>query len=139
MIDPNAMSDDAFLAAFLDSSMPPAGFDHRGHVRATWILLQRHPLEEAVELTCDGIARLAVRLGVPGKYHRTLSEALVRLMADGGAADLPWEEFLRRNEALMTDARSLMARYYSAARLNAQEARASFVPPDLLPLPRCAA
>ena len=44
VIDPKAMSDDQFLAAFLDCSMPPAGFDHLGHVRAAWLLLQRQPL-----------------------------------------------------------------------------------------------
>ncbi|NTV11815.1 MAG: hypothetical protein HGA47_13760 [Zoogloea sp.] len=141
MTDPNAMSNDEFLAAFLECRMPPAGFDHRGHVRAAWLLLQRHPLERAVEITCDGIARLAAHLNVPGKYHRTLSEALVRLMAHGGAATpaMSWDDFLRANRLLMTDARGLLARHYSAERLAAPAARESFIPPDRLPLPPCGA
>lgn len=137
MTDPNTMSDDEFLAAFLDCSMPPAGFDHRGHVRAAWLLLRRLPLDAAVDATCDGIARLAAHLGVPGKYHRTLSEALVRLMADGGAADpaLGWEDFLRANAPLLADARGLLARYYSDERLAEPAARTAFLPPDRRPLP----
>jgi hypothetical protein len=137
MIDPKAMSDDQFLAAFLDCSMPPAGFDHVGHVRAAWLLLQQRPLEEAVEETCAGIARLAAHLGVPGKYNRTLSEALVRLMAHGGAAapTLSWPNFLAANADLMDDARGLLARHYSDTRLTSPEARERFVPPDRLPLP----
>jgi hypothetical protein len=137
MTDPKSMPDDQFLAAFLDCSMPPAGFDHHGHVRAAWLLLQRRPLEEAVEETCDGIARLAAHLGVPGKYNRTLSEALVRLMAHGGGASptLSWTGFLAANTDLMNDARGLLARHYSDTRLNAPEARASFLPPDRQPLP----
>ncbi|HZX31606.1 MAG TPA: hypothetical protein VFF03_09665 [Rhodocyclaceae bacterium] len=137
MIDPNAMSDDRFLAAFLDSAMPASGFDHRGHVRAAWLLLRRHPLEEAVDVTCDGIARLAARLGVPGKYNRTLSEALVRLMAQGGAADraLSWDGFVQANAPLMDDARGLLARHYSPERLAAPAARERFLTPDRLPLP----
>ena len=137
MIDPKHMSDDQFLAAFLDSSMPPAGFDHLGHVRAAWLLLQRQPLEQAVETTCDAIDRLAAHLGVPGKYNRTLSEALVRLMAYGGGASsaLAWQGFLAANTELMRDARGVLARHYSDEKLYCPEARGRFVPPDRLPLP----
>jgi hypothetical protein len=137
MSNPATMSDAEFLAAFLECRMPAAGFDHRGHVRAAWLLLRRLPLEDAVTRCCDGIARLAAHLGVPGKYHRTLSEALVRLMAHGGASDpaLSWEDFLRANGPLMTDARGLLARHYSDARLAAADARTRFVAPDRLPLP----
>lgn len=138
MIDPKNMTDDQFLAAFLDCTMPPAGFDNLGHVRAAWIALQRLPLEQAVNAVCDGIGRLAAHLGVPGKYHRTLSEALVRLMAYGGGADptITWPRFLAANPELVADARSLLARHYSDQRLAMPEARVSFVAPDRLPLPQ---
>lgn len=137
MTDAKSMSNDQFLAAFLDSSMPPAGFDHHGHVRAAWLLLQRQPLEDAVADTCDAIARLATRLGVPEKYNRTLSEALVRLMAHGGGADpaLSWGAFLAANADLMNDARGVVARYYSDTLLNSQTARERFLPPDRASLP----
>lgn len=137
MIDPKAMSDDQFLAAFLDSSMPPSGFDHLGHLRAAWLLLQRQPLNQAVETTCDAIARLATQLGVPGKYHRTLSEALVRLMAHSGGADpaLPWSGFLAANKELQTDALGVLARHYSDELLASPAARECFLPPDRQPLP----
>ena len=81
--------------------------------------------------------RLAAHLGVPGKYHRTLTEALVRLMAASGAASpaLSWEAFRVANPQLMEDARSLLARHYSDALLASSEARAVFVAPDRLPLP----
>lgn len=135
MTDPMTMSDDEFLAAFLDCSMPAGGFDHRGHVRAAWLLLRRYPLDDAVQRTCDGIARLAAHLGAPGKYHRTLSEALVRLMAQGGASapDVSWEDFVQKNQLLMGDARSMLARHYSDERLNTSDARENFVSPDRLP------
>lgn len=137
MTNPMTMSDEEFLAAFLDCSMPTSGFDHRGHVRAAWLLLRRYPVDEAVQRTCDGIARLAAHLGVPGKYHRTLSEAMVRLTAYGGASapGLSWDDFVQRNRLLMEDARGLLARHYSQERLNTPDARESFVSPDRLPLP----
>lgn len=134
---PPALPDDAFLAAFLDSSLAPAHFNHQGHLRAAWLLLQRRPLEQAVAETCDGIARLAARLGAPDKYHRTLSEALVRLMAAGGGADpaRDWEDFLAANAALVRDARGVVAQYYQPETLDSAEARQRFLPPDRQPLP----
>lgn len=137
MIDPKTMSDDQFLAAFLDSSMPPSGFDHLGHLRAAWLLLQRRSLDTAVEETCDAIARLAAHLGVPGKYNRTLSEALVRLMAHGGGADrsLSWSDFLAANAELQEDALGVLARHYSDEALTSATAREHFLPPDRQPLP----
>lgn len=137
MPDPKQMSNAQFLAAFLDASMPAAGFDHHGHLRAAWLLLQREPLERAVRDTCEAIARLAARLGVPGKYHRTLSEALVRLMAEGGGADpaLSWDGFLAANGELVNDACAVLARYYSPSLLNSPAAREHFLPPDRQPLP----
>lgn len=135
--DPGHLTDEQFLEAFLASRLPASGFDHLGHLRAAWLLLQRHPLPVAVCYTCDGIERLARQLGVPDKYHRTLSEALVRLMAHGGAADtaVPWPAFLAANMDLVTDARAVLARYYSDACLQSPAARSRFVFPDRLPLP----
>ena len=137
MPHPHALSDDRFLADFLACRLPAAGFDHWSHLRAAWLLLQRHPLEEAVERCCDGIARLATHLGVPGKYHRTLSEALVRLIAVAGAVDQPWPDFLAANPNLVNDARGLLSRYYSPERLADPLASSTFLSPDLAPLPPC--
>lgn len=136
---PAPLDDSSFLAAFLDGSLPAANFDHRGHVRAAWLLLQRHPLETAATLCCEGIARLADRFGAPGKYHRTLTEALLRLMAGCGACDgaLSWPAFQETNPLLMADARRLLARHYSEQRLSDPAAREHFLAPDLLPLPTC--
>jgi hypothetical protein len=137
MTDPTSMSDDEFLGRFLDSTIPAAGFDHRGHLRAAWLLLQRRPLEEAVAATCDAIARLAARLDVPAKYNHTLTEALVRLMAHRGGADrtLGWQDFVARNADLVRDARGLLARHYSEDLLHSPGARERFIAPDRLPLP----
>lgn len=131
------MTDEQFLAAFLDASIPPSDFDHRGHLRAAWLLLQRRPLPQAVAETCEAIRRLATHLGVPQKYNCTLTTALVRLMAHAGGATpaLSWEGFLAANAELVHDARGILARHYSPELLASTAARDSFVPPDRQPLP----
>ena len=130
------LSNEDFLAAFLDCSLPPAHFNHRAHVRLAWLLLQRYPLEEAVERICGGIQRYATHLGAAEKYHRTLSEALVRLMAHGGAGTASsLEQFSSANVELLSDVRGMIAKYYSPERLASAEAIGTFVTPDRRPLP----
>lgn len=135
--DDSALADDEFLARFLDASLPPSAFDHRGHLRAAWLCLQRQPLETAVATVCAGIAALAARLGAAAKYHRTLTEALVRLMHARGAAapGAGFDAFLAAQPGLVADARALLARHYSPERLADERARTEFLAPDRLPLP----
>ena len=62
-----AMTDEEFLAAFLDARLTGADFNHQGLIRAAWLLLQRHPLPQAIDRTCSGIQQLATKLGAPQK------------------------------------------------------------------------
>lgn len=131
------LSDDAFVQAFCACSLPPDAFNHRNHLRITWIYLQRLSLDEAIECTCVGIARFAAHLGAEARFNRTLTEALVRLAVSHGAADrtVSWEAFLARAPELLLDCKAVLARHYSAELIACPEARYKFIPPDRLPLP----
>lgn len=132
-----ALSDEQFLQGFLGANLPPELFAHEGHLRAAWLLLQRHPPDEAVTIYCDALHRLATRFGAPDKFHRTVTEALLRLMLRGRAGDrsLDWPGFKAANRDLLQDARGVLARHYSARRLGMPQARQTFLPPDRSPLP----
>lgn len=129
------LTDAQFLNAFERCELTSAQFDHVGHLRLACLLLQRHALDAAVQATCGGIQRLATHLGAQDKFHRTLTEALVRLMAARGAASMPWTDFLRAHPELTGDARALLARHYSAERLADPLARQTFLVPDREQLP----
>jgi N-formylglutamate deformylase len=135
--DANDLPDDAFLNAFLACDLPPGAFNHRNHLRVAWLHLRRFPLDEAIERTCVGIARYAAHLNATDRYHRTLTEALIRLMAHAGASDtsLSFPEFLEHAPALTGDCRALIARHYSPELLSRPEARYNFLAPDRHPLP----
>jgi hypothetical protein len=132
-----AVSDEDFLRAFVETRLTPEQFDHRAHVRAAWLLLNRYPVEDAVEQMCTGILRFAIQFGAREKYHRTLSEALMRLMAASPHIHATWDEFTRTQQGLMQDVRALLAEHYSPERLHSLAARENFVTPDRLPLPPC--
>jgi hypothetical protein len=115
------MTDDQFLACLGDCSLPPSAFNHDGHLRLAAICLRRHGLDAAIAQACFIIRRYAASLGAAEKFHWTVTEALMRLMhADGAPAG---------------DARTLLARHYSASLLASAAARNGFVAPDLAPLP----
>lgn len=135
--DPAALTDDAFLNAFLTCQLPPGAFNHRTHLRVAWLHLRRFPLEEAIERTCAGIAQYAAHLGATDRYHRTLTEALIRLMAHAGASEssLSFADFLARTPSLTGDCRALIAQHYSRELLSRPEARYNFLAPDRHPLP----
>lgn len=136
-MDPSTLSDVEFLAGFEACTLPPTAFNHVGHLRVSWICLQRFSPEEAERRVCEGIARFAAALGVPQKYNLTLTVALVRLMAHAGAGDpaRSFTAFLAAQRELVDDAQGVLARHYSAARLGSPEAKGAFVAPDLSPLP----
>ena len=131
------MTDTEFAEQFTACTLPPAEFNHRGHVRIAWIKLQRHGFDDAVRVTCEGIRAYATSLGAATKFHWTITEALMHLLHAGGASDrtLPFDRFLDHNAALLADARGRIALHYSDALLDTGDARTRFVAPDLAPLP----
>jgi hypothetical protein len=116
------MTDQEFLTRFHALTLAPSDFGHAGHLRLAALNLQTHGIDAAVARTCAGIRAYATHLGAPGKFHWTVTEALVRLMAAAGGA-------------LDGDARVLLARHYSPALLASPAARSGFVAPDRVPLP----
>ena len=119
------MTDETFLAAIASGELPAREFGHLQHLRLAWLHLQGAPLDVAIERCSADIARFAAHHGAHAKFHRTITEALLRLMAAHGPHDA----------ALRDDARSVLARHYSPTLLASPEARLRFLPPDLLPLP----
>jgi len=131
------LDDEDLLAAIANCTLPATEFGHLQHLRLAWLRLRSAPLEAAIAQTCADIARFAAHHGAGDKFHRTVTEALLRLMAGSGATDpeLDWPGFQRLNAALLDDARGLLARHYSPTLLASPEARQLFQPPDRLPLP----
>jgi hypothetical protein len=80
----------------------------------------------------DGIARLAVHAGAPKKFHYTATVAWVRLVAAAVAqepSEIPFEEWLIGFPELSK--KDLLSFYFSAEKLRSEEARLSWIEPDL--------
>ena len=109
-------------------------FDHEAHVYVAWLYVREFPLSEAIGRFTGALRRLTAKLGVPGKYHDTISWFFLVLIAERHAAaqDRSWFEFRRRNDDLFRRDENILARYYSDERLRSERARSTFLLPDKL-------
>jgi hypothetical protein len=131
-------TDLGFLNQLEATTLPPAAFDHEGHMRAAWLYFRQDDPETAQTRFIAALKRYAASLGQARKYHATITLALLQIvrcrMADGGP-DETWGEFARHNEDLFSNAMGVIEQHYSPECLATEEAREQFLSPDREPLP----
>jgi hypothetical protein len=134
--DASAWSDEDFLRAFEDLSLPAELFHHREHIRVAWLYLKSCDASRATERMSASIRRFANHQGATQKYHHTLTLAWMRLVA-ASLVETPegfsFEKFLAANPELGD--KNILAKYYSNELLQTTAAREGWVEPDLQPLP----
>ena len=134
------VDDAAFARAFERGEVGNDGFRHREHLRLTWVYLGEAPCTDAACVRVGAAIRaFAQRAGNAQRYHATLTQFWVRLLAavrlaccaaqgenglDAVLAAHPW----------LLD-KDLPLAYYTRALLFGDAARAAWRPPDLRPLP----
>lgn len=130
-------SDEAFDAAIADCTIDPALFGHEAHVRLAWIHLRRSDAEQAVRTVETRILGLVDFLGARDKYNKTLTIAAVRTVQHflQRSESETFREFIAEFPRLKTHFRELIAAHYSFDVFGSQQARETWMEPDLLPYP----
>jgi hypothetical protein len=124
-------ADDEFAAAVERGEAPNEGFHHRDHLRLAWIYVKRYGRDEGGARMARTIRCFAAHHGQSARYHETMTQAWMRLIAAAGGTSFD-EAVAARPELLDQDYLSI---YYSAGLLASEEAKLKFVLPDLAPLP----
>ena len=116
------------------SRIEGASFDHEAHVYLAWLYLDRYPVTEAIERYTAALKRLTAKLGVPDKYHDTVTWFFMLIIAQRriACADVDWTVFKEKNADLLSRENNVLNRYYSKETLATDAARQSFVLPDRL-------
>jgi hypothetical protein len=134
--DASAWSDEDFLRAFEDLSLPAELFHHREHLRVAWLYLKSSDASRAAELMSAAIRRFANHQGATQKYHHTLTLAWMRLVA-AALVETPegysFEKFLAAHPELAD--KTILSKFYSNEHLQTTAARDGWAEPDLQPLP----
>jgi len=130
------LADLEFVQAFEACELSNESFHHRDHIRLAWIYLQRYGELEARRHIAEAIRKFAAHHGKSDKYHETLTVAWLRLVANAmsqapGAAS--FDELTMVSPELL-DKRTI-EKFYSTAALSSEDARTSWVEPDLQMLP----
>jgi hypothetical protein len=107
-------------------------FDHEAHLYVAWAYLADHDLLAAIERFRRSLRRLTIKLGVPGKYHETITWlymiAVAERRRERPAAD--WPAFKAANADLFAPGGAFIRRYYRTATIESETARHQFVLPD---------
>ncbi len=123
------------IESFEDGTIDADAFDHEAHVYVAWLYLQRVPLHEATARYTAALRRLTQQLGIPGKYHETISWFFMLLIEERRCEQESddWLSFHRDHADVFAhgDANALH-RYYSSELLSSDRARRSFMLPDKL-------
>jgi hypothetical protein len=107
------VSDAEFIRAFERGEITNAAFRHTSHLRLALAYLEASPsVETATERMASALQQFAAAAGKADKYHHTMTVFWMRLIA----------RLLDRELPLL---------YYSRERLFSDEARRSWVEPDL--------
>ena len=121
------------VAAFENATIDAAEFDHEAHLLVGWRYLQDYSLLDSIKRFSSALRTLTRKLGVPTKYHETITWFYLIKIAErcGGKAPTDWAAFKTANPDLFERNPSIIQRYYSESLLSSECARLAFVLPDL--------
>lgn len=129
------MTDDEFLKAFFDRTLPNEGFKHREHLRLAWLLIRRYGRDEAEAVARQKLYEHARAYGREHRYHDTITRFWIRFVAhaieETSAGDL---ESLLRERPMLLDS-SAPRRHWSSVILDSAMARSAWIEPNLSGLP----
>ena len=121
---------DPLVEAFERASLDPSAFHHREHLYVAWCYLSSLPLEDALARYVRHLRQLTVALGVPHKFHATLTWAYVLLLRDAmdRSPGVGFDQLLALHPSLL-DRQGALAPHYAGSELDSPEARRRFVLP----------
>lgn len=122
------------IDAFERHDLDVAAFDHEAHVYVGWLFISELGANAGTERFIAALKSLTAALGVPDKYHDTVTRFYLDLIARhrSGRAYETWDDFRDANPDLFD--RGLLHRHYSRDLLASDRARESYVAPDLEPV-----
>lgn len=129
------MSDVEFTRALERGEIANENFNHVSHLHVAWVYLgESLSAGEAANKMRDTLRRFAAAAGKPQKYHETITLFWVHLLSRAHAVGhgRRLEDIVNANPQLLE--KNFPLAYYSAERLFSDEARTSWVDPDLRPL-----
>jgi hypothetical protein len=127
----NTLLTDPLVHAFERATIDPATFHHRDHLYVAFCYLSALPLEAALARYVHHLRQLVTALGVPDKFHATITWAYVVLLREAmdRSPGASFEDVVGEHSALLDHGAGVLYRYYDRALLESEDARRRFVLP----------
>ena len=124
------------IVAFEAGDIKAEEFSHEAHLFVAWSYLQCGNLQTSTLRFTTALRRLVTKLGVPGKYHETVTAFFMIVIAERKQLNPPanWVEFKEQNPDLFKGAKTFLSSYYTKERLDSDLARKQFLLPDRIPI-----
>lgn len=129
------MTDDEFLRSFLRGWPADRPFHHYDHLRVAWLVVERHGPELACEIVGDRLRQMAAAQGKAPLYNETMTRFWIRLIAHVREKGRPSTVDEAIEQAPMLLDKHLAQRHWSRTLMFGPVARATWVEPDLRPIP----
>src|SRR5215470_2953789 len=132
-----SQDDRNFRSAFEACTVTPSQFNHEAHVRLAYVYLVEGDVESAVQRMRDSLLNFLEHHGIPrAKFHETMTRAWVLAVRHfmNRSTSTSFAAFIAKNPELLDS--KIMLTHYSASVLFSPDARATFVEPDLDPIPQ---
>jgi hypothetical protein len=129
------MTDVELTRALERGELANEDFDHASHLHVAWVYLaESSSMQQAANKMRETLRRFTAAAGKPQKYHETITLFWVHLLARAHAVSRGerLEDIVYANPQLLE--KNFPLAYYSTERLFSDEARASWMEPDLKPL-----
>jgi hypothetical protein len=129
------MTDVELTRALEGGEIANENFHHASHLHVAWVYLSKSSsVSEAADKMGKALRKFAFSVGKLEKYHETITLFWLHILS-GTHANAPGktlEEVVHANPRLLE--KNFPLAYYSSERLFSDEARTSWVEPDLRPL-----
>jgi hypothetical protein len=134
----SSVEDQSFRRDVEACEFAPALFNHRAHIRLAYVYLSENDTDTAHQLMRSSLLSFLEYHGIDvSKYHETITRAwimAVRHFMENTPSSESADIFIEQNPRILDS--KIMMTHYSAEVLLSDEARETFVEPNLAPIPR---
>lgn len=135
MTNHSQLDDKEFETLFEKGDLPPSLFSHEAHLRLAWLYINKYGEKEAAAKTCREIKQFDHLHGKGDKFNTTVSVAAIKMVHHfiKKSESNDFFSFIQEFPRLKTAFKELLFQHYGLDIFSNEEAKTSFIEPDLLP------
>ena len=129
------LTNEQFESAFETNILDPKLFTHEAHLRLAWIHIHKYGIDTAIKNITSQLLNYTRHVGADDKYNETVTvaaaKAVYHFMLKSKSTN--FKDFILEYPRLKFNFKELLGQHYGFDVFSSEEAKSSFLAPDLLP------